>query len=145
MRSLFICIIFSAALNFSFGQSIQDSAGSETRPGKILVFSRAEIMPEFKFGLRALEDSVKQYLLKTDFKFPGTNIHVVLTVSKSGDITGVQILNDSETLQAGLLKKSLVATSGSWIPAKQNEHIVSCYKKLSLNFSGTNLKISNDN
>lgn len=46
-------------VDFSFGQSIPDSTNNEMRPQRDLVFTRAEIMPEYKFGLRALADSIK--------------------------------------------------------------------------------------
>lgn len=144
MRSFFITLIFLMIVDFSFGQSMPDSTNNEIRPRRDLVFTRAEIMPVYKFGLRALADSIKKSLLKEGFEFSPAKISVVLKVSKYGDITDVQVADGDEISQADLIKKSLGATTGMWIPAKQNEHVVPCYKKLLLHFSKTDLKISND-
>ena len=144
MKSFLITLIFCMALNFSFGQSFTDTAKTDIKLARELVFSRAEYMPEFRFGLRALADSLKQYLLQTTFEFKPVKIAVVLTVNKSGDITDVQMPETADNPPADLIKKSLLATSGMWIPAKQNEHIVPCYKKLLLRFSKDDLKIVND-
>ncbi len=57
------------ALNFSFGQSLADTAKTGINPARDLVFTRAEYMPEFRFGFGALADSLKQYLLQTTFEF----------------------------------------------------------------------------
>lgn len=143
MRSFFITLIFFLAVDFSFGQSIPDSTNNEMRPRRDLVFTRAEIMPEYKFGLRALADSIKKSLMQEGFEFSPARISVVLTVSKYGDVTDVQISANKKNSQADLIKKSLEATTGMWIPAKQNEHVVPCYKKLLLHFSKNDLKISN--
>ena len=107
MRSFFISLIFLTILNFSFGQSTPDSTNKEIRSRRDLVFTRAEIMPEYKFGLPALADSVKKSLLKDGFEFSPAKISVVLTVSKYGDVTDVRISARAEISQADLIKKSL--------------------------------------
>lgn len=144
MRSFFITLMIFLTADFSFGQSIPDSINNEMRPRRDLVFTRAEIMPEYKFGLRALADYIKKSLLQEGFEFSPAKISVVLTVSKYGDVTDVQVSANKKNSQVDLIKKSLEATTGMWIPAKQNEHVVPCYKKLLLHFSKNDLKISND-
>ena len=145
MKSFFIALIFCLALNFSFGQSFPDTTKKTViKPDRDLVFTRAEIMPEFKFGLPSLADSIKQDLLKTASEFSPAEIYFVLLINRSGDVTNVQIPNDNYYPKSDQVKKFLLTTSGMWLPAKQNGHIVSCYKKLFFVFSEHDLKIENN-
>lgn len=92
-------------VNSSFGQSVPDNTNNEIRPRRDLVFTRAEIMPEYKFGLPALADSIKKSLMKDGFEFSPAKISVVLTASKYGDVSNVEVLTSNEISQADLIKK----------------------------------------
>ncbi|AEV98202.1 hypothetical protein A4D02_35235 [Niastella koreensis] len=105
------------------------------------VFDQVEILPDFKNGKAAFEDSLTQALKrKNNYPAKGTITYgFVLTMqSQLVDVKAVKGVAPNDEA----IKKALKATAGNWIPAKQNSHTVCAYVYLTLNFSTDRLETS---
>jgi hypothetical protein len=103
------------------------------------VFTQVEILPDFKNGKAAFEDSLTRELKrKNSFPQKGKITYgFVLTMqSRLVDVKAVA----GEALHEEEIKKALTATADTWVPAKQNGHTVCSYIYLTLDFSKEKLE-----
>jgi hypothetical protein len=103
------------------------------------VFTQVEILPDFKNGKAAFEDSLSQELKrKNSFPQKGviTYAFIVTMQSRLVDLNK----ENGEVLHEEAIRKALMASADQWTPAKQNAHTVCAYIYLTLNFSKNKLE-----
>jgi len=109
-------------------KNINDSCGS-------IIFTRTEIMPDFKNGKQAFEDSLSNYLGEKNKKIRSGTIEFELVICKNGDVVACNRLRGG-TAYEEVLFGWLINSKNLFMPATQNKYVVCCWQNLTLNFSG---------
>jgi len=103
------------------------------------VFTQVEVLPDFKNGKTAFEDSLTQ-ALKRKNSFPSKgSITYGFVVTKQSQLVDIN-KEEGDVLYEETIRKALVTTADKWIPAKQNSHTVCAHIYLTLNFSKNKLE-----
>ncbi len=125
---------------FSFGQS-------ENNENKIIedydkVFTKAPVMPEYKYGKAALEDTISHTLLERRAHLKTASAKYIFKVNAVGAITNLKciIWNGNSTLRKEF-ETALENTSYMWNPAQMNEKAVVAIKVINVVFEKDKLMI----
>lgn len=145
MRQLSFCLLALVVIASAFNTKHSGSSGSltqsftDTVPGaEPIVFTKAEVEPQFPGG----ESEWKIFLGKNiNSTVPVHNgapagqytAQLQFIVEKDGSISDIKALTKNGY---GIEEESirLMKLSPKWQPAKQNGHIVRCYKKQPITF-----------
>jgi hypothetical protein len=103
-------------------------------------FTKVELLPDFKKGKAAFEDTLATYLKKQN-AFPTSGsisyVFIVTTESKITDIKNVGDVSKAEDAikYEAQIEKALSTIPGMWLPARQNGRSVCAYVGLIIGFS----------
>jgi len=103
------------------------------------VFDQVEILPDFKNGKAAFEDSLTQTLKRKNYYPTKGSITYGLVLTMQSQLVDLKAVK-SDILNEEPIRKALKAAADSWIPAKQNGHTVCAYIYLTLDFSKSKLE-----
>jgi hypothetical protein len=104
------------------------------------VFTQVEVLPDFKNGKAAFEDTLTGYLKKKNAlpKIGNITYNFIVTMhSKILDIKKVE----GEVKYEDRIKEALISMPGIWIPANQNSRTVCAYVGLNIEFSENKLTV----
>ena len=106
------------------------------------VFTKAPIMPEYKYGTTALEDTISKTLLERRAHFKKASAKYIIQVNTVGAITNLKciIWNDNSTLRKEF-ETALENTSYMWTPAQINGKAIVAVKVLNVVFEKDQLRI----
>jgi hypothetical protein len=138
MNHKIILLLVSACPIFAFSQSYisADSAN------KIIVnggdcggrtFTKVQTIPSLKSSNQAFIDSISIYLKSNKIKFGNGTIRLSFVVDCHSKITNIQKLSGNIS-DLATLKDVLLKFSDYWLPARQNNYIVSSYVSLEMEF-----------
>lgn len=131
-------LLFCSANLAVLGQLNKDgSQGSVQTIEWDQTFVRAEKMPSFKNGFKALADTLKRQLPDSILNIPQTQCLFTLIIAKSGEV--VKIEPKTEAPIRHQLIEALKHTK--WIPARQNGYNVNCYKSIWIKLGDKKLKV----
>jgi hypothetical protein len=136
----FICIVISILISGILSAQIDNPSDETYKACNDKLFTQVEVLPDFKKGISAFEDSLASYLKKKN-AFPQkgnvTFSFVVTTKSKVLDIRK----EEGDTQFEEVIQEALISIPDMWIPAKQNSHIVCAIVLLRIEFSKDKLKV----
>ena len=104
------------------------------------VFTRVEVLPDFKNGKAAFEDTLTGYLKKKNALPKRGNITYTFIVTMQSKILDIKKV-EGDVKSEGRIKGTLISMSGLWIPANQNSHQVCAYVGLTIEFSENKLTV----
>jgi hypothetical protein len=133
-----ITIFFVCTSLVVFGQAGNNSPqrGSNGKDGD-QIFTRAERMPTFENGFKALADTLKKQLPESLLHISKTNYYFTLVISESGGV--VDIIPKTDLKIQNQLADALKHTS--WIPGRQNGRLVKCYKPIRIELGKSKLEV----
>ena len=144
MRKAFylIFIIFFPAISFSQATG-KDSTAEQTLKALCdnKFFVKCEIPVDFKYGKKALEDSLTNYLKGNNSQFQNGKATFYLIVAKNSKVYSVS-KKSGTIVSEGEIIKALQLTSDLWTIGKQNSHPICSYVTLELNLLMTGSKLT---
>ena len=93
------------------------------------LFIKVEVLPDFKNGQNAFEDSLTLYLKRNKIDINDGRAVFEFTVTVYGEVRNLYRL-DNTLDYADKIKEALLTIPNLWIPAMQNGHIVCSSIKL---------------
>ena len=92
-------------------------------------FEKCEIPVDYKYGKKALEDSMTNYLKETNSQFQNGKATFLFIVAKDSKVYNIEKISGSIASESNLIK-ALQQTAGLWTVGKQNSHPICSYVKL---------------
>jgi hypothetical protein len=138
MKHKIILLLVSVFPVFAFSQSYisADSANKIIMNGgdcSDRTYTKVQNLPSLKISNQSFIDSMSIYLKSNDISFGNGTIKLSFVVDCHSKISNIQKLSgnisDLATLKAMVLK-----FSDYWLPARQNNYIVSSYVSLEMEF-----------
>ena len=137
-------------ISFStFGQVVEDSlaANSDNRTEEI-IFTKAEVMPKFKNGVESFTDTLKKYLLNSEFGLKRDFLCLRFVVDKLGNVKNMDLLlNKYPYLRdfADKIVEFIKNYNGLILPARQNSYPVNCYKSICIDVTRKEITVTETN
>jgi hypothetical protein len=104
------------------------------------VFTRVEILPDFKNGKAAFEDTLTGYLKKKNALPKSGNITYTFIVTMQSKLFDLKKA-EGDVKYEDTVKAALISIPVVWIPANQNSHPVCAYVGLTIAFSENKLTV----
>ena len=105
------------------------------------VFSLCEVMPYLTNGSDAYADTLKKYLSGRDIKIAPCKVTLQLVILRSGEMKFIQV-EDSTLADTHELINAIEAIANQWTPGTQNKHLVCCYRRIYIEITENNLKVT---
>ncbi|HEX6432155.1 MAG TPA: hypothetical protein VF008_30900 [Niastella sp.] len=102
------------------------------------VFTKVEILPDFKNGKAAFEDTLTGYLKKKNALPKRGNITYTFIVTMQSNVLDIKKM-EGDVEYEDSVKAALISIPGIWKPAIQNTHQVCAYVSLKIDFSENKL------
>ena len=105
------------------------------------VFIRCEVMPYLTHGTDAYADTIKKFLSARGKIIAPGKVTLRLTIIKTGEVIFTEV-EDSTITDTYDLISAITAISGQWTPGTQNKHLVCCYRRVYIEITENNLKVT---
>ena len=135
-----ICILVSILIPGILSAQIEDRSEETYKACDGKLFTQVEILPDFKNGVSAFEDTLTAYLKKKNAFPPKGNVTFSFVVSKQSKVLDIRKEEGGSQFEE-VIKEALISIPNMWIPAKQNAHIVCAIVLLGIEFSKDQLKV----
>ena len=144
MRNLFYLVVAILIPAVSFSQT----NAKDPTSGKILdslcdnkFFEKCEIPVDFKYGKKALEDSVTNYLKEINSEVPNGKATFLFIVAKDGNAYNVKKMSGNILNEWNIIK-ALEHTAGLWTIGKQNSYLICSYVRLEVEVIENRVKVN---
>jgi hypothetical protein len=138
-----ITLLLNLVLLISLSSKAQDKANYDTLR-KLCngpIFTLCEEMPYLTKGSDAYADTIKHYLAtKNQILNPG-KFWLNLSVLATGEIKYIEVLS-SDINNSKELIDAVADISNQWTPGKQNKRLVCCYRRLNIEVTDNNIKVT---
>ena len=135
--------ILTTALIIGLTVNAQDKANYDSLK-KICggpVFTLCEVMPYLTNGSDAYSDTLMKYLSTRNKTIASGEMTLLLSILATGDIKFIEV-EKSTIKDYGDLITAISAISNQWTPGTQNKHLVCCYRRLHIEVTEDNLKVT---
>jgi hypothetical protein len=105
------------------------------------VFTTCEVMPYLTKGSDAYADTLKKYLLIRNKVITPGKVTFRLSILATGEIKFIEI-EKSTISDTDELINAIANISNQWTPGIQNKHLVCCYRRLYIDVTENNLKVT---
>ncbi len=105
------------------------------------VFTLCEVMPYLTNGSDAYADTLKKYLSAGNKMITPGKVTLRLTILKTGEIKFIEVENSTITDTLDLIS-AIGTISNQWTPGTQNKHLVCCYRRLYIEVTENDLKVT---
>ena len=105
------------------------------------VFTLCEVMPYLTNGSEAYADTLMKYLSGRDIKIAPGKVTLQLVILRSGEMKFIQV-EDSTMADTHELINAMEAIANQWTPGTQNKHLVCCYRRIYIEVTENNLKVT---
>jgi hypothetical protein len=105
------------------------------------VFTTCEVMPYLTKGNDAYADTLKKYLLARNKVIPPGKVTFRLSILATGEIKFIEV-EKSTISDTNELTSAVANISNQWTPGTQNKHLVCCYRRLDIDVTENNLKVT---
>jgi len=140
---LVFTILFPAVL---FSQTTEKDSTSEQTLRSLCdgykFFEKCEIPVDFKYGKKAVEDSMTNYLKATNSQIQnGKKATFLFVVAKDANVYNVEIKSGNISSDSSIIK-AMQQTGGLWEVGKQNSYLVCSYVRLEVEFIDDRVTVS---
>ena len=136
-------LILNVVLLFSLTCKGQDKANYDTLR-KLCdgpIFTTCEVMPYLTNGSDAYADTLKKYLSTKNKVISPGKVTLVLSILATGEIKFIEI-ESSTIIDTHELINAIGTISNQWTPGTQNKYLVCCYRRLYIDVTENNLKVT---
>ena len=132
MRNSFYLVFTILIPSISFSQTTDKNSNSE-QVLKILCdnkfFEKCEIPVDFKYGKKAVEVSMTNYLKGTNAQFQNGKAIFMFIVANDAKVYNVELKSGNIASDSNIIK-ALQQTAGLWEVGKQNSYSICSYVRL---------------
>lgn len=104
------------------------------------IFTKCETPVDFKYGKKALEDSMSSYLKGKNSPFQNGKATFIFIVAKNAKVYNVEKQSGNIVLENDIIK-ALQLTSDLWTIGKQNSYPICSYVQLEVELADNKIKV----